>query len=135
MPDPGADLRITNDGDLSHAIAQLGRWWQSNSLHRCLRHDPAILVTQPVHADVAERISGLGMLDLHPGPERSSPEELAQRLAGATAVIGFMTDRIDAEALRDAHELRIVACTSRASTTSTSTPARAGVWPSMVRTC
>lgn len=28
MPDPGADLRITNDDDLSHAIAQLGRWWQ-----------------------------------------------------------------------------------------------------------
>lgn len=28
MPDPGADLRIINDGDLSHAIAQLDRWWQ-----------------------------------------------------------------------------------------------------------
>jgi ribose 1,5-bisphosphokinase len=28
MPDPGADLRISNDGDLSHAIAQLDRWWQ-----------------------------------------------------------------------------------------------------------
>jgi phosphonate metabolism protein PhnN/1,5-bisphosphokinase (PRPP-forming) len=27
-PDSGADLRITNDGDLSHAIAQFGRWWQ-----------------------------------------------------------------------------------------------------------
>ncbi len=27
-PDAGADLRITNDGELSHAIAQLDRWWQ-----------------------------------------------------------------------------------------------------------
>lgn len=28
VPEPAPDLRITNDGDLSHAIAQLGRWWQ-----------------------------------------------------------------------------------------------------------
>jgi phosphonate metabolism protein PhnN/1,5-bisphosphokinase (PRPP-forming) len=27
VPDPAPDLRIANDGDLSHAIAQLSRWW------------------------------------------------------------------------------------------------------------
>jgi phosphonate dehydrogenase len=94
---------------------------------------PRILVTQPVHADVAERLSGLGTLDLHPGPEPLSREELTQRLAGATAVIGFMTDRIDAPALRDAHELRIVACALKGfDNYDVDACTRAGVWVSIV---
>lgn len=28
VPDPCAELRIVNEGDLSQAVAQLGRWWQ-----------------------------------------------------------------------------------------------------------
>jgi len=28
VPEPAPDLRIANDGDLSHAIAQFDRWWQ-----------------------------------------------------------------------------------------------------------
>jgi phosphonate dehydrogenase len=94
---------------------------------------PRILVTQPVHADVAERLSGLGTLDLHAGPEPLSPPALAQRLAGATAVIGFMTDRIDAEALRDARDLRIVACALKGfDNYDVEACTRAGVWVSIV---
>lgn len=70
---------------------------------------PRILVTQPVHADVAARLAGLGELDLHSGPEPIDPHALAHRLAGATAMIGFMTDRIDRLALRHAARLRVVA--------------------------
>ncbi|MEI7447403.1 MAG: NAD(P)-dependent oxidoreductase [Burkholderiales bacterium] len=70
---------------------------------------PRILVTQRVHADVASRLAGLGELDLHEGPEPLDPHALAHRLAGATAMIGFMTDRIDRRALRHAARLRVVA--------------------------
>ena len=70
---------------------------------------PRILVTQPVHADVAERLAALGEPDIHPGPEPLPPDALARRLAGATAMVGFMTDRVDRAALRDATRLRVVA--------------------------
>ncbi len=94
---------------------------------------PRILVTQPVHADVAERLAGLGVLDMHAGPEPLSPEELAQRLIGATAVIGFMTDRIDAAALREAHALRLVACALKGfDNYDVDACTRAGVWVSIV---
>ncbi len=70
---------------------------------------PRILVTQPVHDDVVARLAALGEPDVHPGPEPLPPEALARRLAGASAMIGFMTDRVDAATLRDATGLRIVA--------------------------
>lgn len=94
---------------------------------------PRILVTQPVHADVAERLAGLGTLDLHAGPEPLSPPALAQRLVGATAVIGFMTDRVDAATLREAHALRIVACALKGfDNYDVDACTRAGVWVSIV---
>jgi len=94
---------------------------------------PRILVTQPVHAEVADRLARLGTLDLHPGPEPLSPPALAQRLVGATAVIGFMTDRVDAVALREAHELRIVACALKGfDNYDVDACTRAGVWVSIV---
>lgn len=68
-----------------------------------------ILVTQPVHDDVAARLGRLGNVDLHGGPEPLPPPELARRLERATAMLGFMTDRVDAGALRGARCLRIVA--------------------------
>jgi len=70
---------------------------------------PRILVTWPVHADVAARLNALGDVDLHPGPEPLSPTALAQRIAGADALLGFMTDRVDAALLRHAPRLRVVA--------------------------
>ena len=92
-----------------------------------------ILVTQPVHADVAERLCALGTLDMHAGPEPLSAPQLARRLAGATAVIGFMTDRIDAEALHDARELRIVACALKGfDNYDVAACTRAGIWLSIV---
>lgn len=70
---------------------------------------PKILVTQPVHDDVAERLEALGAPSIHRGPEPLAPAELARGLADATAMLGFMTDRIDAAALQQARTLRIVA--------------------------
>jgi phosphonate dehydrogenase len=47
---------------------------------------PRILVTQPVHDDVAAHIAALGTLDVNPGPQPLTLDELAQRLAGAAAM-------------------------------------------------
>lgn len=94
---------------------------------------PRILVTQPVHADVADRLAALGTLDMHAGPEPLTPPALAQRLAGAAAVIGFMTDRIDAAALREAQDLRIVACALKGfDNYDVDACTRAGVWVAIV---
>lgn len=94
---------------------------------------PRILVTQPVHADVAERLAQLGSLDMHAGPEPLGPQALAQRLVGATAVIGFMTDRIDAAVLREARELRVVACALKGfDNYDVEACTCAGVWVSIV---
>lgn len=70
---------------------------------------PRILVTWPVHADVARRLQALGDVDMHPGPEPLPPEALAARIASADALLGFMTDRVDAALLRQAPRLRVVA--------------------------
>ena len=133
MPDPGADLRITNDGDLSHAIAQSRRVVAATHCTDAFAMTPRILVTQPVHADVAERLAGLGCWTCMPAPSHCSPEELAQRLVGATAVIGFMTDRIDAAALRERTQLRVVACALKGfDNYDVDACTRAGVWVSIV---
>lgn len=90
---------------------------------------PRILVTWPVHADVAERLRALGELDLHPGPEPLAPAELADRLAGADALLGFMTDRVDAALLRRAPRLRVVAGALKGSDGyDAAACAEAGVW-------
>lgn len=71
---------------------------------------PRIVVTQPVIDDTAARLSQLGDLDLHRGPDPLSQDALADRLDGAAAMIGFMTDRVDAATLRRASALRVIAC-------------------------
>ncbi|WP_199873243.1 NAD(P)-dependent oxidoreductase [Ideonella sp. A 288] len=71
---------------------------------------PRLLVTQPIDGSVAARLSAVGTLDLHPGPEPVPPAELARRLAGCQAMMGFMPDRVDAALLAQAPGLRIVAC-------------------------
>jgi phosphonate dehydrogenase len=90
---------------------------------------PRILVAQPIHPDVLERLSALGEVDLHLGPEPLPPEVLARRLHGADALIGFMTERIDAQVLRGANRLRVVACALKGSDNyDAQACAQAGVW-------
>lgn len=69
-----------------------------------------IVVTQPVHADVRERLAALGTLHMNPGPEPWSDQALRERLAMADVMVGFMTDRVDAATLAGAPRLRHIAC-------------------------
>jgi phosphonate dehydrogenase len=94
---------------------------------------PHILVAQPLHADVAERLSRLGTVDLHRGPDPLPPQALAARLASADALIGFMTERVDAGVLRGAPKLRVVACALKGSDNyDADACSRAGVWLTIV---
>ena len=63
----------------------------------------------PIHAEVAARLAALGEIDVNPGPEPWSPEELRDRCAGADALMAFMTERVDAALLDAAPRLRVVA--------------------------
>jgi phosphonate dehydrogenase len=46
----------------------------------------------------------------NPGPDPWSAEDLAVRCQRAVGLLAFMTDRIDAAFLRDAPQLRVIAC-------------------------
>lgn len=72
-------------------------------------HRPHILITQPVHGDVLQRLQAVATVDMHRGPEPLGQAELALRLQGAHAMMGFMTERVDAALLRHAPQLRVVA--------------------------
>jgi phosphonate dehydrogenase len=71
---------------------------------------PKIVVTNPVHAEVASRLTALGETVLAPGPEPLSPPALASALADADAMLGFMTDRVDGAVLSGASRLKVIAC-------------------------
>ena len=71
---------------------------------------PKILVTQHIHEEVQQRLSAYGDLDMNTGPDPWPQSEVIRRAAGATALMGFMTDQIDDELLRAAPQLKIVAC-------------------------
>lgn len=69
-----------------------------------------IVVTNPIHAEVRQRLAQYGEVVMNPSLEPWQPSELAQHLATASALMGFMTDRVDAALLRQAPRLKIVAC-------------------------
>lgn len=69
-----------------------------------------IVVTQPVHADVQDRLRALGDLRMNPGPEPWARQALRAELAQADVMVGFMTDRVDADTLAAAPRLRHIAC-------------------------
>lgn len=69
-----------------------------------------IVVTQPVHADVLERLQTAGEVVMNPGPEPWSDAELAVHLADADAMMAFMPDRVDQAVLLNAPRLKTIAC-------------------------
>ena len=69
-----------------------------------------IVVTNPIHAEVRQRLAQYGEVVMNPSLEPWQPSELAQHLATASALMGFMTDRVDAGLLKQAPQLKIVAC-------------------------
>lgn len=94
---------------------------------------PVIVATHRIHEEVAARLREAGELRVNPSTEPWSPAELREQLHGATALMGFMTDRVDAQVLAAAPTLRVVACALKG-LDSYDVPActRAGVWLSIV---
>lgn len=94
---------------------------------------PRVVVAQPVHADVLQRLAEQAEVDCNPGPEAWPREVLARRLAEADALVGFMTERVDAALLSHAPRLRVVAGALKGADNYDATAcARAGVWLTVV---
>lgn len=94
---------------------------------------PKIVVTNPVHDEVKARLSAHGTVDANRSIEPWTSEELAGHLAGAKAMMGFMTDCVDAALLAVAPRLRIVACALKGfDSYDVDACTRAGVWVSIV---
>jgi phosphonate dehydrogenase len=71
---------------------------------------PKVIVTNRIHDEALRRLQELADVDMNPSIEPWSRIQLAQRLRTATAMMGFMTDSVDAAMLEQAPALRIVAC-------------------------
>jgi phosphonate dehydrogenase len=94
---------------------------------------PKIVVTNRVHDKVRERLAAHGEVDMNGALEPWPAAELAARLAGASAMMGFMTDCVDAALLQRAPQLRIVACALKGyDSYDVDACTRAGVWVSIV---
>lgn len=94
---------------------------------------PLILVTNPVHEEVRARLAAVGDVEVNPSREPWSPAELAVRARRASAIMGFMTDRVDTALLAAAPQLRIVACALKGyDSYDVEACAQAGIWLSIV---
>jgi glyoxylate reductase len=79
------------------------------SASRTVINSPRVLLTRRVPSSVIARLEAACELDLYTGREAIPRDELIRRVAGKHAVICLLTDRIDAEVLDAAADLRIVA--------------------------
>lgn len=71
---------------------------------------PKVVVASPVFPATLRLLEDAGVaLDVSPGPEPWSPEELRRRCAAADGLLAFMTERIDAALLAASPRLRVVA--------------------------
>ena len=68
-----------------------------------------IVVTNPIHTEVKDRLGQFGEVVVNSSNSPWTQEELISQLADATAMMGFMTDRVDATTLARSPQLRIVA--------------------------
>jgi phosphonate dehydrogenase len=94
---------------------------------------PRIVVTNRIHDEVTERLANVGEVVLNQSPEPLSRRELQARLLDATAMMGFMTDTVDAALLAETKRLRIVACALKGfDSYDVEACTRAGVWVSIV---
>lgn len=96
-------------------------------------HMPRIVVTCPIHAEVRARLEEVGEVEMNTAITPWTPAQLAARLHSAEAMMGFMTDRVDAELLRQAPRLRVVACALKGfDNYDVAACTRSGVWLSIV---
>lgn len=70
---------------------------------------PKIVLAHPVHDDLVKRLERTGPVFTNSGPEPLSSYELAEICKDASALMAFMTERIDADFLDRCPNLRIVA--------------------------
>lgn len=94
---------------------------------------PRIVVTNRIHDEVRSRLEIHGQVDMNDALEPWSPAQLAVKLRGASAMMGFMTDRLDDAVLAQASELRIVACALKGyDAYDVEACTRRGIWLSIV---
>lgn len=94
---------------------------------------PKILITNPVHDDVYQRLAAFADIDMNTSAEPWPYNEVCRRAADATAMMGFMTDTVDAGLLHSAPRLKIVACALKGyDSYDVEACAKAGVWLSIV---
>lgn len=94
---------------------------------------PKIVLTHPVHEVVHSRLQAVGHVVMNPQSEPWPRAQLQQHLADADAMMGFMTDHVDAALLRAAPRLAIVACALKGFDNYDVTACtEAGVWLSIV---
>lgn len=71
---------------------------------------PHILATAGIFPETRAALEALGTVEANAGTEPWPEAERRARAARATALLAFMTDRVDADFLAAAPDLRIVAC-------------------------
>lgn len=71
---------------------------------------PHILATARIFPETRAALEALGTVEANAGTEPWPEAERRARVARATALLAFMTDRVDADFLAAAPDLRIVAC-------------------------
>ncbi len=57
---------------------------------------PRVLITRSLPVVAIERVREVAVVDLHDGPADLTPAELLERIVGADAVVGLLTNRFDA---------------------------------------
>lgn len=94
---------------------------------------PKILVTNPIHAEVLVRLQRVGVVEMNSNTEPWTKQQLVLRAKDADAMMGFMTDSVDAELLENAPRLRVLACALKGyDNYDIDACTRAGVWVSIV---
>ncbi len=94
---------------------------------------PKIVVTNRIHDEVRRALEEAGRVEMNDALEPWSRAQLAARLRDADAMMGFMTDCVDATLLEHAPRLRVVACALKGfDSYDVGACTRAGVWVSIV---
>jgi len=68
-----------------------------------------VLVTRRIVGEALDRLARAHDVDVWPGTMPPTPEQLRERIAGAEGLLCMLTERVDAELLDAAPELRVVA--------------------------
>jgi phosphonate dehydrogenase len=71
---------------------------------------PRVVVTQPLHTAVLQRLQEVAEVEMNRGPEPWPAPELRRRAAAAEALLAFMTDHVDDAFLAACPRLRLIAC-------------------------